>query len=101
MHRNIVGRDAGGNLLHPFAVMECEHRLPDAPPKPMAAQPWGQPDQGPKSAYGGWLLNHKEADNTAFHQTFQHTLIWVPEGVFDPQSIAVVTNFGANLRVNV
>ncbi len=101
MHGNIVGRDAGGNLLHPFTVMESEHRLPDAPPKTVTAQPWSQPDQGPKSAYGCWLLDHKESDNTAFHQTFQHTLIWVPEGVFDPHSIAAVANFGANLRINV
>ena len=98
---DIVGRDARGNLIHAFAVMEGEHRLPDAPSEPFSSQAGGQSYQGPEPTGRSRLLHHHEGNDAAAHLTFQHTLIRVMEGVCCPSAIATIADLGSDQRVNM
>ena len=96
-----MGRDARGNLIDPFTVMEGEHGFPDAPSETFASQAGRQPNQGPEPTGGVWLLHHHEGNDAGAHFTLQHALIRVMKGVCCPNSIATIADFRSDHRVNM
>ena len=101
MHGDIVGRNAGGNLLRTFVPMESDHRPPDAPSKSPSFEAGSQADEGPEPARWAWSLDDHKGDRTGVHATFQHALSRMMEGVRSPSAVAPIADLRAHLRINM